>query len=29
VLDHTTPSIHEAITGAFSGSPKKQKEPAF
>jgi len=29
VLDHTTPSIHEAITRAFSGSPKKQKEPAF
>jgi DNA repair protein RadA/Sms len=29
VLDHTTPSIHEAITKAFSGSPQKRKEPTF
>ncbi|HEV8013869.1 MAG TPA: magnesium chelatase domain-containing protein, partial [Pontimonas sp.] len=29
VLDHSTASIHEAITRAFSGSPKKQKQPAF
>jgi DNA repair protein RadA/Sms len=29
VLDHSTASIHDAITQAFSRSPKKLKEPTF
>jgi len=29
LLDHTTPSIHEAITKAFAGSPKASKNPDF
>jgi len=29
VLDHSTASIRDAITQAFSGSPKKLKEPTF